>query len=83
MTEFNCVNLAKNSAIFLNELIQKELLDSAPALIPIDDYLEENCHAVIEYSHDRSRTISCRSTVLGSTCRIFMFPAVDRARVVW
>ena len=59
-------NLEKNSAQFLNALIQKEIEDSAPALIPVDDYLEENCHAEIEYSHDRSRTISCRSTVMGS-----------------
>ena len=60
-------NLEKNSAQFLNALIQKEIEDSAPALIPVDDYLEANCHAEIEYSHDRSRTISCRSTVMGST----------------
>ena len=76
------MNLAKNSAVFLNELIQKELLDSAPVLVPIDDYLEENCHALIEYSHDRSRTVSCRSTVMGSIhvyFRIFI-PVMDRAR---
>ena len=75
----DCVNLAKNSAVFLNELIQKELLDSAPALVAIDDYLEENCHAVIEYSHDRSRTVSCRSTVTGSILKLSP-PAVNRVR---
>ena len=67
--ELDFVNLEKNSAQFLNELIQKEIEDSAPALVPVDNYLEENCHAEIEYSHDRSRTISCRSTVMGSTTR--------------
>ena len=48
------MNHEKNSAQFLNELIEKEIEDSAPALIPVDHYLEENCHAEIEYSHDRS-----------------------------
>ena len=81
--ESDFVNLEKNSAQFLNELIQKEIEDSAPALVPVDNYLEENCHAEIEYSHDRSRTISCRSTVMGSTIfvRIIIQPGILRFRL--